>query len=438
MMHLPRSEYIRRRQHLMSQMDAGGIAIIPAAPELIRNRDAEFPYRQDSDFYYLTGFNEPEALLVLVPGRAEGEHVLLCRERNPEMETWTGRRAGQQGAVADYEMDEAFSISEADTVLPELMAARNVVYSAFDGNAEFDQRIQSWMGVVRSRQREGIQAPDKRVALDRMLHAMRLIKSEAELDVMRHAGSISSRAHMRAMMVCREGLYEHNLEAEILHECGIRGARYQAYNPIVGSGDNACILHYNENNAPLNAGDLVLIDAGCEVDNYASDITRTFPVSGKFSPEQKAIYEIVLDAQQQAIEAVQPGNTWNQPHDVTVKVITEGLVKLGLLEGNVDELIEAGAYKPFYMHRAGHWIGMDVHDVGDYKIDGEWRSLEPGMVLTVEPGIYIAPDNQDVEACWRGIGIRIEDDIVVTATGYENLTGFAPKTVNDIEGLMAS
>ncbi len=438
MMHLPRSEYVRRRQQVMSQMEAGGIAIIPAAPERVRNRDAEYPYRQDSDFYYLTGFNEPEALLVLVPGRAEGEQILLCRERNPEMETWTGRRAGQQGAVADYGMDEAFPISDANTVLLQLMADRSAVYSEFVGHAEFGQQIQNWIGTVRARQRDGVQAPEKLVALDRMIHAMRLIKSEAELEVMRRAASISCRAHMRAMMVCKSGLFEHNLEAEILHECGMRGARFQAYNPIVGSGDNACILHYNDNNAPLKDGDLVLIDAGCEVDNYASDITRTFPVSGKFSPEQKAIYEIVLEAQQKAVEAVQPGNTWNQSHDVTVQVITEGLVKLGLLKGDVDQLIEDGGYKPFYMHRAGHWIGMDVHDVGDYKVDGEWRKLEPGMVMTVEPGIYIAPDNQDVDARWRGIGIRIEDDIAVTATGHENLTDFVPKTVAEIESLMAS
>ncbi|MGY0216780.1 Xaa-Pro aminopeptidase [Endozoicomonadaceae bacterium StTr2] len=438
MIRLPREEYARRRRQLMSLISKDGMVVIPAAPEVSRNRDSEYAYRQDSHFYYLTGFNEPEAVLVLIPGREEGEQILFCRERHPEMEIWTGRRAGQAGAVCEYGMDESFSVSTCDEQMPKLMAGRHSVYACSGASKTFDEQLQQWLRSTRRFKQEAAQAPDRVISLDQILSEMRLFKSDAELDVMRHAALISSRAHMRAMMVCREGLSEYSLEAEIIHESGFRGARFQAYNPIVGSGENACTLHYNDNDAPLKDGDLVLIDAGCEVDNYASDITRTFPVNGKFSPEQKAVYEIVLDAQQQAVDAVQPGNSFNDPHEVTVKVITEGLVRLGLLEGDVDQLIEEGAYKAFYMHRTSHWIGMDVHDVGEYKINGEWREFREGMVLTVEPGIYIAPDNEQVEARWRGIGIRIEDDIAVTATGNENLTAFVPKQVDEIEQLMAS
>ncbi|KJK15219.1 Xaa-Pro aminopeptidase [Pseudomonas sp. NPDC087612] len=438
MSHIPKSEYARRRKALMAQMEPNSIAILPAAAVAIRNRDVEHVYRQDSDFQYLSGFPEPEAVIALIPGREHGEYVLFCRERNPERELWDGLRAGQEGAIRDFGADDAFPITDIDDILPGLIEGRDRVYSAMGSNAEFDRHLMEWINVIRSKARLGAQPPNEFVALDHLLHDMRLYKSAAEVKVMREAAAISARAHVRAMQACRAGLREYSLEAELDYEFRKGGAKMPAYGSIVAAGRNSCILHYQENDAPLKDGDLVLIDAGCEIDCYASDITRTFPVSGRFSPEQKAIYELVLKAQEAAFAVIAPGKHWNHAHEATVQVITEGLVELGLLKGQVHELIESEAYRAFYMHRAGHWLGMDVHDVGEYKVGGQWRVLEPGMALTVEPGIYIGADNQSVAKKWRGIGVRIEDDVVVTKQGCEILTSGVPKTVAEIEALMAA
>ena len=437
MTRIPRTEYVRRRKALMAEMEPNSIAILPAAPMYIRNRDVEHIYRQDSDFQYLSGFPEPEAVIALIPGREHGEYVLFCRERDPARELWDGLRAGQDGAISEYGADDAFPIGDIDDILPGLIEGRSRVYYAIGSNQEFDHRLMEWINTIRSKARQGAQPPNEFVALDHLLHDLRLYKSANEVKVMKQAAEISARAHIRAMQASRAGLYEYHLEAELDYEFRKGGAKMPAYGSIVAAGKNACILHYRENDAVLKDGDLVLIDAGCEIDCYASDITRTFPVSGRFSMEQKAIYELVLAANEEAFKHVAPGKHWNEAHEATVRVITAGLVELGLLNGDVDELIAAEAYKPFYMHRAGHWLGMDVHDVGDYKVGGEWRVLEPGMAMTVEPGIYIAADNQNVAKKWRGIGVRIEDDVVVTRHGCEILTNGVPKSVAEIEALMA-
>jgi Xaa-Pro aminopeptidase len=438
MIRIPKSEYSRRRKALMAEMEPNSIAILPAAPMYIRNRDVEHIYRQDSDFQYLSGFPEPESVIALIPGREHGEYVLFCRERDPARELWDGLRAGQDGAISEYGADDAFPIGDIDDILPGLIEGRSRVYYAIGSNQEFDHRLMEWINTIRSKARQGAQPPNEFVALDHLLHDLRLYKSTNEVKVMRAAAEISARAHVRAMQASRPGLYEYHLEAELDYEFRKGGAKMPAYGSIVAAGKNACILHYRENDAVLKDGDLVLIDAGCEIDCYASDITRTFPVSGRFSAEQKAIYELVLAANEEAFKHIAPGKHWNEAHEATVQVITAGLVELGLLQGDVEELIAAEAYKPFYMHRAGHWLGMDVHDVGDYKVGGEWRVLEPGMAMTVEPGIYIAADNQDVAKKWRGIGVRIEDDVVVTRTGCDILTTGVPKTVAEIEALMAT
>ncbi|EIF41939.1 aminopeptidase P II [gamma proteobacterium BDW918] len=436
-MSISKQEFARRRKNLMALMEPGSIAIIPAAKMVSRNSDTEYPFRQDSDFYYLSGFDEPDAVLVLLPGRANGEVVLFCQDRDPAMELWTGYRAGPDGVCANYGADDAFPIADIDDILPGLLEGRQRVYYAMGRHAEFDQQVMQWVNVIRSKVRTGAQPPGEFLDLDHHLHDLRLYKSAAEQKVMRRAGEISAAAHCRAMRLCRPGVFEYQLEAEILHEFGRNGARYPAYSSIVGAGKNGCILHYVENSCEIRDGDLVLIDAGCELDYYAADITRTFPANGRFTLEQRALYEVVLDSQKAAIATIKAGNHWNQAHDATVRVITTGLVNLGLLAGEVDTLIASEAYKPFYMHRAGHWLGMDVHDVGDYKVGGEWRVLEEGMAMTVEPGIYVAPDNLDVDAKWRGIGIRIEDDVVVTKTGCDILTAAVPKEIDEIEALMA-
>lgn len=436
-MRIAKTEFARRRKQLMGLMEPNSIVIVPAAPERTRSRDTEYHYRQDSDFLYLSGFEEPQAVLVLIPGREHGEYVLFVRERNREREIWDGYRAGPEGACSEFEADDAFPIDDIDDILPGLLEGKQRVYYAMGKDGEFDKHVMDWVNTIRAKVRSGATPPGEFLDLSHFLNDMRLFKSAAELRVMKEAGEISARAHVRAMKACKPGAMEYQLEAEILHEFHTNGARFPAYNSIVGGGKNGCILHYIENSAPLKNGDLVLIDAGCELDYYAADITRTFPVNGKFSPEQKALYEICLQAQLAAIAVAKPGNHWNDPHEATVRVITEGLVKLGLLEGDANELIKNEAYKEFYMHRAGHWLGMDVHDVGDYKVGGEWRVLEPGMVMTVEPGIYVAPDNERVAKKWRGIGIRIEDDVVITKEGNDVLTKDVPKTVAEIEALMA-
>lgn len=422
----------------MEIMDDDCIAIVPTAPPRNRNRDVEYPYRPDSDFYYLTGFGEPEAVAVLAPGRPQGEFILFCRERDPEMEQWNGARAGLEGACSDYGADDAFPISDIDDILPGLLETRSDVYYAMGYYQEFDQRMLTWVNKLRTRSRAGVNSPAQFVALDHVLHDMRLYKSRAEIKTMSHAMEISASAHRRAMSACRPGLSEYQIEAELVHEFMRAGGRNVAYPPIVAGGANACVLHYTENAARLNDGDLLLIDAGVEYDYYASDITRTFPVNGKFSKQQRAIYELVLEAQYAAIGQVRPGNHWNDPHEAAVQVITEGLVDLGLLKGRVSALIKKEAHRKFYMHRTGHWIGMDVHDVGDYKIEGEWRVLEPGMVMTVEPGIYIPGGVKSVAKKWWNIGVRIEDDVLVTSDKPQVLTRAAPKRIEEIEALVGS
>ena len=430
-------QFVSRRQQLIEKMPSGSIAIIPAAQMKQRNSDVEYPFRQDSNFYYLTGFNEPDAVLLLMPGRLAGETVVFCRNRDKLMEIWNGYRAGPEGVVADYAINEAHPIDEIDDVLPTLLNGMSRIYYSIGQHDEFDRQIRQWLNSIRSKVRQGAVAPSELVTLDLLLNEMRLIKSDAEKEMMRQAGEISAQGHIKAMQLCKPGMMEYQLEGEILHHFAMNGCRQPAYSTIVGGGANACILHYVENDQVLQDGDLVLIDAGCELDHYAGDITRTFPVNGCFSAEQKAIYQLVLDAQEACIALAKPGVLWDAVHEESIRVLTQGLLDLGLLQGTLENQIDAGGYREFYMHRIGHWLGMDVHDVGDYKVEGEWRPLEPGMVMTVEPGIYIAPDNDQVEARWRGIGIRIEDDVLITEQGCEILTASVPKAIDEIEALMA-
>ena len=437
-MKLGQAEYRQRRAQLMAQMETNSIAIVPTAVETVRNRDVEHPFRQDSDFYYLSGFAEANACLVLIPGREEGEYILFCEDKDPDMEIWTGRRAGPEGAAKDFFVDEAYPIEAIDSVLPTLIEGKARIYTEMGANSQFDTQLTHWVNQVKAMVRKGAQVPHEYSALDHLLHEMRLIKSSAEIEMMQKAADISAAAHCRAMKAAKPGCFEYQLEAELLHEFTLEGSRWPAYPSIVGGGENACILHYTNNDMPIADGGLILIDAGCELDYYAADITRTFPVNGKFSPEQKALYELVLKAQLAAIEQVKPGNSWNAAHEVAVEVLVTGLLELGLLTGDIEQLIEDESYKVFYMHRTGHWLGMDVHDVGEYRINKEWRPLKEGMVLTIEPGLYIAPDCKDVDPRWRGIGIRIEDDVVVTADGHHILSHKVPKTVAEIEALMAS
>lgn len=434
---IPRAEFARRRRRLMALMEPNSIAILPSARERMRSRDTEYPFRQDSDFHYLCGFPEPEAVLVLIPGREHGEFVLFCRERDEAHALWHGHRAGPEGACAQYGADDAFPISDIDDILPGLIESRERVYYSMGRSEGFDSRLMGWVNRIRGQAATGAVPPGDFTDLDHLVHELRLKKSAAELKLMARAGEISAAAHCQAMRAARPGVTEYQLEAELHYHFALAGARHPAYPSIVGSGPNACTLHYVENQRTLRDGDLVLIDAGCEYQHYAADITRTFPANGRFSPSQRAIYEIVLEAQHAALQAIRPGNHWNDPHQVTVEVITRGLKELGILKGRLSHLIESGAYRPYYMHRAGHWLGLDVHDVGDYRVSGEWRLLEPGMVMTVEPGIYIAPD-APVAARWRGIGVRIEDDAVVTESGYRLLTDGVPRDPDAIETLMAA
>ncbi|HKQ30886.1 MAG TPA: Xaa-Pro aminopeptidase [Burkholderiales bacterium] len=425
----------RRRERLMQHMGTG-VAIIPTAPVRVRNRDVHYPYRPDSDFYYLTHFSEPDAVAVLVPGREHGQYILFCRERNPEREIWDGRRAGLEGAREHYGADDAFPIDDIDEILPGLLENREKVFYNMGRDRDFDIHLMNWVNEVRDKARNGVHAPGEFVDLNHILHEMRLYKSAEEIRVMKRAAKISAAAHQRAMQACKPGMKEYELEAELLYEFKKGGSPFPAYPPIVGGGANGCVLHYTDNNAELRNGELVLIDAGAELDGYAADITRTFPVNGKFSDEQRALYDVVLSAQAAAIGKVKSGNHWNEPHEAAVRVLTQGLMDVGLLKGgNLDGHIEGGDYKRFYMHRTGHWLGMDVHDVGDYKVDDVWRLLEPGMVLTVEPGLYVGA-NADVDARWHNIGIRIEDDVLITREGNEVLSRDAPKSADDIEALM--
>jgi Xaa-Pro aminopeptidase len=431
------AEFARRRRQLTRLMGREAIAIIPAAPVRIRNSDVEYPYRQDSDFQYLTGFGEPEAVAVLVPGRPAAEYILFVRDRDPLRETWDGRRAGPDGAVERFAADDAFPIGDLDEILPGLMENRERVYYAMGTHPEFDQRVLGWLQTLRGQARHGRHPPQEMIALDHVLHDMRLYKSRLEVGLMRESGRIAAAAQVRAMRYTRPGRYEYEIAAELMHEYGRQNAT-ASYQPICGSGANSCILHYHENDARLADGDLLLVDAGAEYQYYASDITRTWPVNGRFSPAQREVYEVVLAAQHAAFAATKPGNHWNEAHEAAVLEITRGLVSIGLLKGRVPKLIKDGAFRRFFMHRTGHWLGMDVHDVGDYKVGDEWRVLEPGMVMTVEPGIYIPAGMRGVPKRFANIGIRIEDDVVVTATGCEILTGDVPSAPDEIEAVMSA
>ena len=433
---MAKDEFARRRRQLMRLMGRDSIAVLPAAPVRHRNGDVEYAYRQDSDFHYLTGFGEPEAVAALVPGRAQAEYILFVRDRDPARETWDGRRAGPAGAARDYGADDAFPIGDMDEILPGLLENRTRVFYTMGVYADFDQRVVGWVNSLRTQARNGRHPPQEFVALDHLLHDMRLYKSRGELDLMRTAARISARAHLRAMRFCRPGATEYQVMAELLHEFRRHNAD-TAYHPIVGGGANSCILHYRDNDQPLADGELLLVDAGCEFECYAADITRTFPVNGRFTPEQRAVYEVVLEANRAAIARVRPGNHWNEPHEAAVRVVTQGLMKLGLLKGRLAALIRSGAYRRYFMHRTGHWLGLDVHDVGDYKVGDEWRVLEPGMTLTIEPGIYLPAGARGVPRRFRNIGIRIEDDVLVTKRGVEVLTARAPKDPEQIEAVMA-
>jgi len=433
---IPLQDFADRRTKLMDLIGDDAIAIIPSAELKTRNNDADFIFRQDSDFLYLTGFNEPEAVAVLVPGREGSQYILFCREKDPKAEQWTGRMAGLEGAIENHAADDAFPITDIYEIIPGLMEKRSKVYYNVGNNLEFDKQVISWVNSLQTKVRNGIQAPHEFVSLNIFLHEMRLIKSAAEQSLMRQAAAVSVNAHTRAMQVCKPEMMEYEIEAEFMHEFKRSGMEL-AYTSIVGGGENACILHYIENNHVLNDGDLLLIDAGAENQAYASDITRTFPINGTFSEEQRQLYQVTLDAQIAAIDQAKPGNQWIDPHKAAVRVIASGLLALGLLEGDLDIIIEEETYMPFYMHKTGHWLGMDVHDVGHYKVNDEWRKLEPGMVLTVEPGIYVSPSD-DVDEKWWNIGIRIEDDVLITASGNEVLTAALVKEVDDIEALMSS
>ncbi|MFW2044733.1 Xaa-Pro aminopeptidase [Acinetobacter variabilis] len=436
---LTQADFQERRDILAGEMGLRSIAIIATSPVALRNRDADYKYRADSSFFYLTGFAEPEAVAVIETFDTEEEgytYSLFCRERDREMEIWNGYRAGVDGAVDDYEADEAYAIDLLDEEILTKLQNKDKLFYRIGHNAEFDARVAKWIATASGESRRGNSAPAQIMQLDRIVDEMRLHKDENEIELMQLASDISAEAHTLAMQKVRPGMMEYALEAELNYVFGKNGC-VPSYNSIVGGGENACILHYVENDKELKDGDLVLIDAACEYQFYASDITRTFPVNGKFSPEQKALYNVVLDAQIAAINAVQIGNSYKEPHNVAVRILVQGLLDLGIMQGEIDEIIQTESFRQFYMHGTGHWLGMDVHDVGTYKANGEWRAYEEGMVVTVEPGLYIAPDDETVDVKWRGIGIRIEDDVVATKNGPLVLTAKVVKTVEDIEALMA-
>ena len=433
---MKQSEFKKRREHLMRRIGKGNIALIGSSASKIRNRDVHYPFRQDSDFFYLTGLSEPEAMAVFIPGREQGEYILFCREFDATKALWEGAHAGLEGATGHFQADDAFPIDDLDEILSGMLENKHKVFYPMGRDPDLDHRLLEWINHIRSQSRSGLVAPGELVSLEPILHEMRLFKSAEEIKLMRRAAEISAQGHVKAMQACRAGLYEYQIEAELVHYFMQQGLRSVAYPSIVAGGKNACVLHYTENSDKLKNGDLLLIDAGAECDHYAADITRTFPVSGRFSEPQKQLYQLVLDAQGAAIEQIKPGIPWHNAHDASVEVLTKGMVALGLLEGKVKTLIKKEKFKQFYMHRIGHWLGMDVHDVGDYKVEQKWRLLEPGMVLTVEPGLYVPVDCKSVDEKWRGIGIRIEDDLLVTEQGHEILTAGVPKTIVDIEALM--
>jgi Xaa-Pro aminopeptidase len=433
---LAQTVHARRRRQLMRMAGDDAILVVPAAPERIRSRDTHYPYRQDSDFWYLTGFAEPDAVLVLVPGRRHGEALLFCRERDPEREAWDGPRVGPEGAVDALGMDDAYPIDDIDDILPGLIEGRSRVYYHLGRDTEFDLKLIGWLNQVRAQVRLGAQPPHEFLELGHLLDELRLLKSKEEIRLMQRAADISVAAHEAAMRAARPGIREYALQAELERVFRMHEAE-PAYGSIVGAGANACVLHYRANNAQAKDGELVLIDAGAEYRGYAADITRTFPVNGRFSPAQRALHDLVGAAQAAALAQAKPGVPYEAGHVAAVNTLTEGLLRLGLLKGRLEKNIAEGTYKRFYRHKTGHWLGLDVHDVGDYRIDGESRLLEPGMVFTIEPGLYISPDDASVDAKWRGIGIRTEDDVLVTRDGHAVLTDALARSADEIEALMA-
>lgn len=431
------AEFARRRKQLMRMADEDAILVLPSAPERVRSHDTHYPYRQDSDFWYLSGFPEPESVLVLVPGRKHGEVLLFCRERDPEREAWDGPRAGPEGAVDAYGVDDAYPVGDLDEILPGLLEGRSRVYYHFGRDTEFDLKLIGWVNRVRSQVRHGAQPPHEFLELGHLLHELRLFKSAAELKLLRRSAAIAAEAQLAAMRATRPGGHEYEVEAALQYTYRRHNA-VAAYEPIVGAGANGCVLHYRANSAPLADGDLLLCDAGAEYAGYASDITRTWPVNGRYSKEQRALHDLVLAAQAAAMAQARPGRPWIAGHEAAVEVLTEGLLSLGLLKGSLRAALASGAYKKFYMHKTGHWLGLDVHDVGEYKLAGDYRELEPGMVFTIEPGLYIAPGSKGVPAKWQGIGIRIEDDVAITRDGHEVLTDGVPRDADAIEAVLAT
>lgn len=434
------AEHKKRRRALMDMMSPGSIAVIPGAKQQRRNRDIQYLFRQDSDFFYLSGFAEPEALLVLAPGREHGEEILFCAERDARAERWDGERMGPERASQMLGVDDAFPFADMDDILPGLLEGRERIYITLGEYPDFDARLLAWVAEIRKREAGGAHPPGEFLELKHLLHEQRLYKSAKEVGLMRKAAEITSAAHIRAMQACQPGMTEAQLEAELTYEFMRRGARSPAYPCIVGGGNNGCVLHYVENNATLKKNDLVLIDAGCEYQHYAADVTRTFPVNGAYSTAQRAIYDIVLTANEQAIAQCRPGCHFNAPHEAAIAAMVDGLLALGILQGDAEEILASDAYLDFCPHKTSHWLGIDVHDVGDYRIEDDWRELEAGMVLTIEPGIYI-PVNETTEhlpAKYRGIGVRIEDDVLITKQGCEVLSAGVPKDPAEIERLMAA
>lgn len=427
---------VKRQKRFIEALGPNSVAILFSAEEIIRTGDSVFPFRQNSDFHYLTAFPEPGAIAVFLPGRPEGEYVLFNRCRDRAREIWDGHRAGQEGAIQNYGASQAFPIEQIDTLLPGLLEGRNKIYSSMGKNAQQDQKLFAWVNGLRAKVRAGVVAPQQFISIDSILHEMRLIKDAYELELMRKGGEISAQAHCEAMKKCQPGMFEYELEAILQYEFYRHGSRFPAYTPIIGAGANGCILHYVSNDSEIKDGDLVLIDAGAEWQNYSSDITRTFPANGRFSSQQREIYELVLAAQLAGIAEVKPGQPWDRIQAKMIEVLTQGLLDLGLLKGNVSDCIANKDYFKFYMHNSGHWLGLDTHDVGNYKVDQKWRVLQPGMVLTVEPGLYLSADIPGLPEQYHNIGIRIEDDVVVTDSGCEILTASVPKQVEEIERLM--
>ena len=437
-MNVSNSEYRVRRNRVISSMESNSLAILPAAPSQLRNRDTAYPFRQNSDFFYLTGLEEPEAILVLISNRSGGEAILFLKDRDPNQELWTGESLGVENAATTIGIEEVYPIDALHSTLPELLTGVDRIYVTLGEYSDFDQQFLSMINDIRLIESGGASAPETLVSFKKILHEQRLYKSNSEIGLMQRAADITTKAHLRAFERCQPGISETQLEAELIYEFMRHDARFAAYPSIVGSGKNACVMHYVRNDSILVDGELVLIDAGCEFHNYASDITRTIPINGRYSPEQKAIYEIVLDAQNRAIDSAMVGSNFNTPHEIATEVLAQGLLDLGLLQGSLDEVLEEESFKRFTLHRTSHWLGLDVHDVGDYRIRGDWRPLEENMILTVEPGIYI-PNTEnyaDIEERWRGIGIRIEDDVLIEKQGNRILSATLPKELEAIEALM--